>query len=325
MSAAPEAVTIRPMPPEATALLLHGEETFLIAEAAARQLERWREPLVSDFGDEVLDSASVSAERLRDAILQAPFLDPHRVVAVRGLAPRRSEALAAALAEVPETTRLLISVSGRLAPANRLLKAFAAMPGARVEEKQRLRGRNLNDWVFQQARSLGLPTQVAAMVLRSTPADLGVLDSELRKLAAYAASGGELDTSTVNELLVGGRQEEIFRLTDLILPRPSAEAWPVLDSLLQRDGPTLIAYRVARHLSLVLEVRSHQERGESLSQVQAGLREHPFVVQKAYDSARLTTAERLEQGLRALLEYEWEVKSGQIDAQLGLETVLSRL
>jgi DNA polymerase III delta subunit len=313
------------MPSEPTAILLHGEEPFLIAETATRLLERWREPLVSDFGYEVLDSAGVSAERLRDAILQAPFLDPHRVVAVRGLSLRRSEGLAAALAEIPETTRLLLSVSGRLTPANRLLKAFAAVPGARIEEKQRLRGRTLNDWVFQQARSLGLNPQVAALVLRSTPADLGVLDSELRKLAAYSASGGELDPETVNELLVGGRQEEIFRLTDLIVPRPSAEAWPVLDSLLQREGPTLIAYRVARHLSLVLEVRAHQERGESLSQVQAELREHPFVIQKAFETARLTTTDRLEQGLRALLDYEWEVKSGQVDAHLGMETVLSRL
>jgi DNA polymerase-3 subunit delta len=110
-----------------------------------------------------------------------------------------------------------------------------------------------------------------------------------------------------------------------VLPRPSAAAWRTLAGLLEREQPTIIAYRLARHLALVLEVRAHQERGESLSQVQAVMREHPFVVQKAYDAARSTTAERLESGLRALLDYEWEVKSGQIDATLGLEAVLARL
>jgi DNA polymerase III delta subunit len=55
------------------------------------------------------------------------------------------------------------------------------------------------------------------------------------------------------------------------------------------------------------------------------MREHSFVVQKAYDAARSTDAERLEAGLRALLDYEWEVKSGQIDAELGLQVALARI
>lgn len=288
-------------------------------------VEAWRKDLLTDFGFETLDAGTVTAVRLRDALLQAPFLDPHRVVVIRGLAPRRAEALAAGLEELPETTRLLISVGGRLPSSSRLAKAFGALAGARVQEWQRLRGRALSDWIFQRAKAHGLAPQVAALVLRSSPGDLGVIDSELAKLAAYAAAGHSLDAATVNELLAGGRQEEIFRLTDLLLPRPSAAAWPVLDSLLQREGPTLIAYRVARHLSLVLEVRTHQERGESLSEVQAGMNEHRFVVQKAYDTARSVDGSRLEAGLRALLDYEWEVKSGQVDAELGLSTVLTRL
>ena len=40
---------------------------------------------------------------------------------------------------------------------------------------------------------------------------------------------------------------------------------------LTRSGlqPTSIAYRMARHYALVLEVKARQERGESLQQVQA--------------------------------------------------------
>jgi DNA polymerase III delta subunit len=55
------------------------------------------------------------------------------------------------------------------------------------------------------------------------------------------------------------------------------------------------------------------------------MREHPFVVQKAFDVARSTTPDRLESGLRVLLDYEWEVKSGQIDAEAGLLAVLAKL
>ena len=75
----------------------------------------------------------------------------------------------------------------------------------------------------------------------------------------------------------------------------------------------------------VLEVKTRQLRGESLPEMQGQMREHPFVVQKAFDAARSVTPDQLEAGLRALLDYEWEVKSGQIDAEAGLLAVLAKL
>jgi len=75
----------------------------------------------------------------------------------------------------------------------------------------------------------------------------------------------------------------------------------------------------------VLEVRARQERGESLQQVQDGMAEHRFVVQKAYDAAQNADPNHLEAALRAIRDYEWEVKSGQIDAELGLDVLLTRL
>ena len=307
------------------ALLLHGEESFLIAEEVRRILGEWTRDLVSDFGLEKLDASALTLDRLRDSVLQAPFLDPHRVVVARGVAARRADALAPALAEVPETTRLLLTVNGKLPASSKLVKAFGALDGGQARELAPLRGRQLTDWVHQRGRDLGLPPGAVAQVLRATPPDLGVLNSELEKLAAFGAGGGELDPDTLRALLAGGRHEEVFRLTDQLLPRPTADAWRVLDDLLEREPPTTVAYRLARHLALVLEVRTRQERGEALAELQASMREHSFVVQKAYDAARGADPARLEAGLRALLDYEWEVKSGQIDAELGLQAVLAKL
>jgi DNA polymerase-3 subunit delta len=271
-----------------------------------------------------MDPGTLTVERLRGAVQQGPFLDPYRVVSVRGILPRRADALAGALSEVPDSTRLLLSVGGRLLPSSKLVKAVVAA-GGRVTEHPPLRPRALQDWVFSRARELGLPAAAGAALVRLARPDLGVIDSELRKLAAYRASGNELDQAAIEELVVAGRQDDVFRLTDQLLPRPTAAAWRTLRGLLEREQPTLVAYRLARHLSLVLEVRSRQERGESLSEVQASMREHPFVLQKAYDAARDTSTPRLEAGLRTLLDYEWKVKSGQIDASLGLEAVLAKL
>jgi len=306
-------------------LLLHGEERFLVDERARATLDDWRSELVSDFGQDTLEGHGLTSSRLQDAVLQAPFLDPYRVVYARMAPAARSEALATALTEIPPTTRLLITVAGRLSGASKLAKAVTASGGA-VEEMQPLKGRALSEWAAKRAADHGLTPAIAAQVVRVTPPDLSIVDSELNKLAAFKASGSKLTAEAITELLAGGREDEIFKLTDNLLPRPTAEALKIARGL-TRGGlqPTSVAYRMARHVALVLQVRARQDRGESLSQVQEKMSEHRFVLQKAYDAAKEADPERLEAALRAIRDYEWEVKSGQVDAELGLDVLLTRL
>jgi DNA polymerase-3 subunit delta len=307
-------------------LLLHGEESFLVEEEAKRVLDAWRTVLISDFGFEPLDPGALNSAKLRDAVRQLPFLDPFRIVAVRSLAVRRVEGLAAGLKEIPDTTRVLLTVSGKLGAGNSLAKAVTAAEGGLVREFPRLKGRALGDWASDRARTLGLPPSIAPLVIRSSPADLGVIDSELRKLSSYHASGFPLDREALAALLAGGHEEEVFRLTDNLLPRPSGDAFRVARSLVRGgESPTTLAYRVSRQLAMVLAVRARRDRGESLAEVQAAMSEHPFRIQKAFEAAGSVDSERLEEGLKALLAYEWEVKSGQLDAELGLDGVLARL
>ncbi|HEY0830762.1 MAG TPA: DNA polymerase III subunit delta [Candidatus Dormibacteraeota bacterium] len=311
---------------QASALLLHGEERFLVDERARATIDHWKTELVSDFGLETIDGTGLSPARLQDAVLQLPFLDPYRVVFVRMVPANRAEPLAGAVGTIPSTTRLLITVAGRLGASNKLVKAITTA-GGEVVEMQHLKGRALSDWASRRAvENHGLTANFAAQIVRVSPPDLSVIDSELTKLAAYKASGQKLTPEVVTELLAGAREDEIFNLTDNLLPRPTAAALEIARNL-TRSGlqPTSVAYRMARHYALVLEVKARQDRGESLQQVQDGMSEHRFVVQKAFDAAQEANANRLEQALKQIRDYEWEVKSGQVDAEWGLDVLLTRL
>ena len=308
-----------------TILLIHGDERFLVEEKARTTLEAWRSELVSDFGLDRLEGQGLAPARLQDSVLQAPFLDPYRVVAVTMVPAARAEGLTSALGQIPDTTRLLITIAGRLSGGSRLAKAVTAAGGT-VDEMVHLKGRSLSEWAARRATDHGLTPAIAAMVVRVTPPDLAVIDSELSKLAAYKASGSKLTAEVVTELVAGGREDEIFKLTDNLLPHPTPEALTIARGL-ARGGmqPTSVAYRMARHVALVLEVRARQDRGETLTDVRSQMSEHPFVIQKAFEVARGADPLRLESALRAIRDYEWEVKSGQIDPELGLDVLLTRL
>src|SRR6202162_3210512 len=203
-----------------TVVLLHGDERFLIVEAARATIEAWKQDLVSASGFETLEGTGLTPSRLQDSILQAPFLDPYRAVYARMLPATRAESMAPALADIPPTTRLLITVAGRLSPGNKLVKAVTSAGGT-AQEMQHLKGRALSDWTTRRAVDIyGLTPTIAAQVVRVTPPDLSVVDSELSKLAAYRASGSKLTSEAITELLAGGREDEIFKLTDNLLPHP---------------------------------------------------------------------------------------------------------
>src|SRR5205814_166526 len=146
-------------------LLLHGDESFLVDDAARRTIAEWRKELVSEFGFEALDPSALNAAKLRDAVLQMPFLDPYRVVAARGVVARRADGLAPALTEVPESTRLLLSVNGRLGAASKLVKAVAAA-GGRAQEHQPLKGRALSTWIYSRTKEYRLPTAAGQALVR---------------------------------------------------------------------------------------------------------------------------------------------------------------
>ena len=168
-----------PGPAGADALILHGEERFLIDESARAALDAWRQDLVSDFGLEVMEGTGLGPARLQDALLQAPFLDPHRVVYVKLVPANRGDALASATQQIPATTKLLMTINGRLGASSKLARSITAA-GGQVREMQHLKGRALIDWAQKRAADPhGLPPAIGSQVARVSPPDLAVIDSEL--------------------------------------------------------------------------------------------------------------------------------------------------
>jgi DNA polymerase III subunit delta len=331
--------------------ILYGEDTFGRDEAAQTLKDRMRalpagEHNLTEFGPE----ATVAA--VRQAADVVPFLADRRMVFVRGLlgrlagrggTPRRPaarprkqagaavtgldefQALLDYLPDVPHTTSLVFVEDGRLNPES----LVAAIPRGRAAVREYPRVQDVPGWVRSRAKLIGVDLDEGAIreLAALGGSDLRRLDSELRKLADYAADKA-VGRADVRELVVG-REVAVWSLLDGLAERRADKALRALralysqgespEALLGRDiAPHYRRLMVARELALA----SREERAR-VDVAALGL--NPATINKWTEQAAAFDRAELERALELLLELDRQIKTGETSPEPSLELAIVQL
>jgi DNA polymerase-3 subunit delta len=327
--------------------VLYGEDTFGRDEAVQTLKDRMRALPAGDHNLTELGPETTVAG-LRQAADVVPFLAERRMVIVRGLlsrlagrggAQRRAargrkqadsgadefQALIDYLPDVPQTTSLVFVEDGRLNPQT----LTAAIPRGRAHVREYGRVLDVVDWVRKRAKLVGAELDEGAVrelaALGGT--DLRRLDTELRKLADYAAGRG-ITRADVRELVVG-RDVAVWSLLDGLSERRVEKALTALralyaqgeppEALLGRDiAPHYRRLMVARELSLV-------SKAERAAVDVASLGLNPATLGRWTDQASGFDRAELEQALAVLLELDRHIKLGETEPEPSLEVAIVRL
>ncbi len=319
-----------------------GKDDFSAHEA----LEALKSELDSDgmLADNtaLVDGASARPDELRNLCLTVPFLGSHRLVVVHGLLDRFEsgdrrrrrrakepelgpwEAFVSGLSALPETT-VLVFVGGQLAPQNPLLQALR--PVAQVEEFKPLPQGELAGWITRRAQRYGvaLEARAVAALVALVGNHLWTLDSELRKLAAYA-NGGKVTEADVRSLVSLAREPSVFAMADAVIEGRPRDAADLLRRLLSEgESAGRLLGTVARQYRLLLLTKELLERGVRGPELSARLQVQGFVAQRLLQQAPAYTVERLRRAYRQLLDADLGVKRGVFDEETALELLLFEL
>jgi DNA polymerase-3 subunit delta len=327
--------------------ILYGEDAFGRDEAVVTLKDRMRslpagEHNLTELGPETTVAA------LRQAADVVPFLADRRMVFVRGLLgrlagrgqrrpprPRKSaigdsaadeyQLLLDYLPDIPQTTSLVLVEDGRLNPES----LVAAIPRGRAAVREYPRVLDVPAWVRGRAKLIGVELDEAAVreLAMLGGSDLRRLDSELRKLADYAA-GRNVSHADVREMVVG-REVQTWALLDGLAERRADKALRALralfsqgespEALLGRDiAPHYRRLMVARELSLA----SREERAR-IDVAALGL--NPATVGKWTEQAAAFDREELERALELLLELDRQIKTGETSPEPSLELAIVQL
>ncbi len=199
------------------------------------------------------------------------LLAPIRVVCVRDADDFVSEHRKhlEAYLQSPSPSGVLVLVCRSWPKSTRLYKQVAALGGN--IECEPPKGAGFARWAIDRARHYGctLSGAAAERLLELVGDELGILDSELSKLATYVAPRTEIGPSDVEALVGASRAEKVFGVVDAIAARDAGRALELWDQVLATDrkAPHLAVGGLAWGFRRLAGAKRMLSQGASMSQV----------------------------------------------------------
>ena len=308
------------------AFFFHGDEDFFREEAVGRVIAAYLDEGTRDFNLDQLRGSDVDGESLASVIATPPMMAEHRVVVVRdaqGLSQKARDAVEAAVKNPEPGLVLVISAT---IPSGSKAKFYDELKKHAVSvEFASLSADDAPGWLMDEARDahgLELEPDAARAIVGAMGVELGMLVSELRKLAAYAGDRKRITLDDVKA--VGGAipRQDRWAWFDLVAERRFREAIEALPVLLEQgeNGVGLVIGMGGVLLKVGIVCAGGQKA------LEAELK--PFqrwMARRIVPQARRWTLPEIDAALSELLRSDRLLKSASLSDRQSLEELLLRL
>lgn len=328
--------------------LLHGLDDFAAGEFLAKLQAGLGDPSLVSLNTTQFDGRAVTLADIQAACGALPFLTEQRLVIVDGWLTRllsRTEgeaedgdtgrggsakealaALAAYVAELPDTACLVLTEKRELPEKNPVLRAAAGQPWAVVRKFELPKGEELVKWIMARAKAEGGTfTREAAQALAEAEHEPRALDSEVAKLVTYAGLRRPVEVADVQALTPAGSEARVFDFVDHLGQRQGRLALRELHGLLDQEEPLYVLGMIVRQFRLILQAKELLEGGRGERDVAQALGLHPFPAGKVCAQARPYGRAALERVYHRLLACDVEIKTGRAEPAAALDILVAEL
>ncbi len=153
--------------------------------------------------------------------------------------------------------------------------------------------------------------------------NMQVLINEIRKLIEYAGKNGTIKKEDINKLSIKELESRIFDLTDNLGKRDITKALEMLNELLYNKEPIQkILITLYNHLKKIYITILAMENNEDIAENLKLKTNQTFLITKYKKQATYFRRDELKNVLQKLIELDYKSKQGQIDINIGLESIL---
>lgn len=181
--------------------------------------------------------------------------------------------------------------------------------------------KELSEWIGKQTKTKGgeISAKAALELINSTGTDLRRLDTEIDKLLLYAHPQNKITEKAIAELCQ--ETENIFDLADFIVTGQKDKAFKELHKLLEKDHPLKLIATLQTVARKWLKIKI-ESNGKGSFDIARTLNTPENIIKRDMQKLKTTNIDSLINFKNNLATTEFAIKSGEIDAILGLEKLI---
>lgn len=173
------------------------------------------------------------------------------------------------------------------------------------------------------AYGVQIQENVAQYFIECTGTNMEDIINEIRKLIEYAGKGGTITKEDIDSLTIKKSESVIFDLTDNLGKKNIHEAINVLHDLIYAKEPVQkILVMLYNHFKKLYIVQL--SKGQNVAQNLKLKPNQTFLVSKYQNQAKFFTQDEIRNLLNEFMYIDEAFKSGNLDINVGLESVLCR-
>ena len=323
---------------------IYGEEKYLVKKYTSSLINKAVGKNPSEFDFQKFNS-NTSLEDIISSSEQLPIFSQYKCVCVNdydinGMSESEYKDLEKYISDLPENLVLIFSQptlipssknsQGKDKKPNRINRfASAVEKYGTVLELQKKGDIALEKQLVSWAEKNGCKlTQInASKIIAMCGNDMTALKNEIDKLSAYA-DNSEITEEIIKKLVTKNTEVRVFAISSCISSNDFNGAYKNLHQLFeQNEKPEIILSVLSSTFIDMYRMRVASESGKTASDVAKDFKygKREFLLKNANNNARRYSTFTLRRILDAILQTDIKLKSTRADAQVLLETLISRL
>jgi DNA polymerase-3 subunit delta len=323
--------------------ILDGNDEFAINESVSKIVSRLGDPNIAGMNTTRIDGRSFTLPQLKDAVATVPFLATKRLVILSHPTSRikdkksQDEFITFLAADKPTSKLVLVEYDfltndrerrdGRL---NWLEKWATSPEQARrvfLRHHSQPAGALMVKWIQEHVELEGgqITPQAAVSLANQIGDDTRLALQEITKLLTYVNFARPVDVDDVEHLTPLTAKLGDFELVNSLRDRDPRKAQALLHRSLQEDDPLRIFQSIVYQIRLLIIARELIDTHGTIDDIPKSLKISYYPAKFALESAARFTTQFTELIYHRLLEFDEAIKTGQMDADLALELLVTEL
>lgn len=256
-----------------------------------------------------------------------PFLSERRVVLIEdsGLFNSACDELAAYIPNIPDTTVVVFAET----KADKRLKLYKAVKEhGYIAEFVELSDADLRRWILGYLARAGRKITERAMevFMSRVGSDMLHIRNEMDKIISYTHGREAIYPEDVDAVIPVLIEDRIFAMLDAIMNARREEAIALYSDLLKlREPAAKVLFMIERQLRMLMHIKELAAERNSPDAIAGIIKEKPYSVRKALPQANRRSMTWLSAALASCADTDEAVKSGLMDAQIGVELLIIEL